>query len=92
MNTAFAYRLQAVFVLLMVLSVLLIAQQWVQDLYKAGIVLLFGSVLINLAVSNVPPHHALARTLTLSVLFFLIELVVFGVAILAVPILYQLGR
>jgi hypothetical protein len=92
MKTPFASRLQTVFVLLMALSVLLIAQQWFQGLYKAGLLLLFASVLLNMAVSNVPSQHGPARTLTLAALFFLIVVVVFGVAILAVPILYQLGR
>ena len=41
----FASRLQTIFVGLMLLSVILIGQQWVQGLYKAGIVLLFVSVL-----------------------------------------------
>jgi hypothetical protein len=92
MKTPFAYRLQTLFVVLMAVSVLLIAQQWVQGLYKAGILLLFFSVLLNMAISNVPPQHGLARTLTLSALFFGIVIVVFAVAIAVVPTLYQLGR
>lgn len=92
MKTPFAYRLQTMFVALMALSILLIAQQWLQPLYKIGLVLLFASVLLNMAVSNVPPHHGPARTLTLVALFILILVVVFGVAIAAVPTLYQLGR
>jgi hypothetical protein len=91
MKSPFAYRLQSVFVALMMLSVVLIAQQWVSGLYKAGLVLLFISVLLNMAVSNVPPHHGLARTLKLSALFFLIVVVIFAVSIAIVPTLYQLG-
>jgi hypothetical protein len=76
----------------MVISIVLIAQQWVQELYKAGIVLLFVSVLLNMAVSNVPHHHGVRRTLTLSAIFFAIVALVFAVSILIVPVLYQLGR
>ena len=92
MKTPFAARLQTVFVFLMLFSILLIGQQWVQGLYKVGILLLFASVLLNMAVSNVPSHHGLARTLKLSALFFLIVVIVFGVSIAIVPGLYALGR
>ena len=94
MNTKmpFASRLQTVFVFLMLISVLLIAQQWVQGLYKAGIVLLFMSVLLNMGVSNVPSHHGVGRTLRLAALFFGIVIIVFAVAIAIVPVLYRLGQ
>ena len=92
MNTPFASRLQTIFVSLMLLSVLLIGQQWVQGLYKAGIVLLFISVLLNMGVSNVPSHHGVARTLRLATLFFGIVIIVFGVSIAIVPALYRLGQ
>ena len=88
----FASRLQTVFVFLMLASIFMIGQQWVQGVYKVGIVLLFVSVLLNMAVSNVPSHHGLARTLRLAALFFLIVVIVFGVAIAIVPGLYALGR
>jgi hypothetical protein len=92
MKAPFAYRLQSIFVLLMMISVVMIAQQWVSGIYKAGIVLLFVSVLLNMAVSNVPSHHGFARTLKLSALFLLIVVVIFAVSIAIVPTLYQLGR
>ncbi len=92
MNTSFASKLQTVFVFLMLVSVLLIAQQWVQGLYKAGLVMLFVSVLLNMGVSNVPAHHGAARTLKLAALFFGIVIVVFAVAIAIVPALYRLGQ
>ncbi len=92
MKTPFASRLQTVFVFLMLLSIVLIGQQWVQGIYKAGIVLLFVSVLLNMAVSNVPSHHGLARTLRLGGIFFAIVAGVFALAIVAVPYLYALGQ
>jgi hypothetical protein len=92
MKTPFASRLQTVFVFLMLLSIFLIGQQWIQGVYKAGMVLLFVSVLLNMAISNVPSHHGLARTLKLSGIFFAIVVVVFAVAIFAVPYLYALGQ
>jgi hypothetical protein len=92
MKTPFAARLQTVFIFLMLLSILLIGQQWVQGAYRTGLVLLFVSVLLNMAVSNVPSHHGLRRTITLSAIFFLIVIAVFVVAILIVPFLYQLGQ
>jgi len=88
----FASRLQTIFVGLMLLSVIMIGQQWVQGLYKAGIVLLFVSVLLNMGVSNVPAHHGVARTLKLGALFFAIVIIVFAVAIAIVPTLYRLGQ
>ena len=87
----FASRLQTVFVFLMLASIFMIGQQWVQGVYKVGIVLLFVSVLLNMAVSNVPAQHGLGRTLRLAALFFLIVVIVFGVAIAIVPWLYALG-
>lgn len=92
MKTPFASRLQTVFVFLMLISVLLIGQQWVQGLYKTGLVLLFVSVLLNMGVSNVPSHHGVGRTLKLAALFFGIVVIVFAVAIAIVPALYRLGQ
>ena len=63
-----------------------------QGLYKAGIVLLFISVLLNMGVSNVPSQHGMARTLRLAALFFGIVIVVFAVSIAIVPALYRLGQ
>ena len=92
MKTPFATRLQTVFVFLMLLSIIMIGQQSVQAIYRAGLVLLFASVLVNIAVSNVPSHYPMGRTLRFAALFFAIVVVVFAVAIVAVPALYALGQ
>ena len=92
MKTPFATRLQTAFVFLMLLSIVMIGQQSVQAIYRAGLVLLFVSVLLNIAISNVPSHYALGRTLRFAALFFAIVVIVFLVAIAAVPALYALGQ
>jgi len=92
MKAPFATRLQTVFVLLMLLSIVLIGQQVSQTLYRAGFVLLIVSVLLNMGVSNVPPASGLARTLRLATLFVGIVVLVFAIAIAIVPVLYSLGQ
>ena len=92
MRAPFATRLQTVFVLLMMLSIVLIAQQWQIGLYRVGIVLLVISVLLNMGVSNVPPTAGMARTLRLASIFFGIVVLIFALAIAIVPTLYQLGQ
>jgi hypothetical protein len=92
MKTPFATRLQTVFVFLMLLSIVLIAQQWQLGLYRVGIILLIVSVLLNMGVSNVPSNSGSARTLRLASLFFGIVVLIFVLAIAIVPSLYSLGQ
>ena len=91
-KTPFAYRLQTVFVALMLLSIVMIGQQVSQTVYQIGLILLFASVLLNIAISNVPSHYGPGRTLRLASLFFLIVVAIFGISFAIVPTLYSLGR
>jgi hypothetical protein len=95
MNTTgrpFAAIIHLILVFLMLISIVLIGQQYSMPLYQVGLLLLVTATLIQVAFGNIPPTTNLARSLRLFVSFMLIIAVVFGVSLLLVPLLVQLGK
>lgn len=88
----FAQRAQDVVITLLVASLVLLAQPFSTLLYRAGFLLLFVSVLVQMAVSNVTPAAGLRRTVTKSLVIFAIIAVIFALSIWVAPFLVGLGQ
>jgi hypothetical protein len=88
----FAARVQAILVVLMLLGIVLIGQQFSVEVYRIGLVLLVAATIINIAFSNVPSHHGVKRSMELFGIFMFVVLLVFGVGILIAPVLAQLDK
>lgn len=91
-NTPFAARLQTILVGLLLLGMVLIAQQSNRDIYTAGMLLLIGATLIQIPFGNVPPESNFGQSMKFLAIGLAILATVFGISIMIVPYLLQLGR
>ena len=91
-KTPFAARLQTILIGLLLLGMVLIAQQSNRDVYTAGMLLLIGATLIQIPFGNVPPESSFGQSMKFLVIGLAILATVFGISILIVPYLLQLGR
>jgi MFS-type transporter involved in bile tolerance (Atg22 family) len=89
---AFAQRAQNVVMTLLVISLVMVAQQFSQALYKAGAVSLFFVVFLQIAVSNVTPTAGRRKTLTKSAIILGIIVLIFLFSIWITPTLVGLGQ
>jgi hypothetical protein len=89
---AFAQRAQNVVMGLLIVSLVLVAQQFSQALYKVGAVSLFVSVFVQIAVSNVAPTAGVRTTLTKSAIILGIIVLIFLFSIWITPTLVGLGQ
>jgi MFS-type transporter involved in bile tolerance (Atg22 family) len=89
---AFAQRAQNVVMGLLIVSLVLVAQQFSQALYKVGAVSLFVSVFVQIAVSNVAPTAGVRKTLTKSAIILGIIVLIFLFSIWITPTLVGLGQ
>ncbi len=85
-------RAELALICLMAAGFVLIAQQSAFGLYQVGLVVVMASTLLHIAVGNLPRDAGIGRTLLWTVFILVMVAVVFGVGILLVPILAQLGR
>jgi hypothetical protein len=88
----FASKLQIVLLGGMILAFLLIAQNQSPDVYQYGLVLLIVFSLLQVVAGNIPPQTRLVGTIVRLLLGLLIVAAVFGIGILLVPYLAELGR
>jgi len=88
----FATILQRVLIILLLLSLMLIGQQWSIDLYHAGLILLVISTLLQIAVGNIPPNADFRQSIKFIALILMIVAIVFIVGILLVPTLVRMAR
>ena len=91
-GTPFAARLHLVLVLLMLVSFLLIGQQWSKFLYQIGLLLLVASALVQVVFGNVAPETGFARSMKQLALGLVVVAAVFGLGIALTPLLVNLGR
>ncbi len=91
-RNAFAARMHLALVMAMLVSFLLIAQQWNKLCYQIGLALLIASALIQVVFGNVAPETGLARSMKQLGLGLVVVAAVFGVGILLTPVLVNLGR
>jgi uncharacterized membrane protein len=85
-------RLQAAIICLLGVGFLMVLQRWSFDAYHYGLMSIMGLTLLNIAVGNLPREASPRRAVLLLLLFLALVAVVFGVGIVLVPYLAQLGR
>ncbi len=88
----FASQLQIVLLAGMILAFLLIAQNQSVDVYQYGLLLLIGFSLLQVVAGNIPPQTRVVGTLIRLLLGLIIVAAVFGIGIVLVPYLAELGR
>jgi hypothetical protein len=76
----------------MILAFLLIAQNQSVDVYQYGLLLLIGFSLLQVVAGNIPPQTRVVGTLIRLLLGLVIVAAVFGIGIVLVPYLAELGR
>ena len=88
----FASQLQIILLAGMVLAFLLIAQNQSVDVYQYGLLLLIGFSLLQVVAGNIPPQTRVVGTLIRLLLGLVIVAAVFGIGIILVPYLAELGQ
>jgi hypothetical protein len=88
----FASQLQIILLGGMILAFLLIAQNQSVDVYQYGLLLLIGFSLLQVVAGNIPPQTRVIGTLIRLLLGLVIVAAVFGIGIVLVPYLAELGR
>jgi hypothetical protein len=88
----FASQLQIILLGGMILAFLLIAQNQSVDVYQYGLLLLIGFSLLQVVAGNIPPQTRVIGTLIRLLLGLVIVAAVFGIGIILVPYLAELGR
>ena len=88
----FATVMQAVLIGLLVISLLLIAQQYSQSFYQLGLILLVITTLIQIGFGNIPPDANFGKSTKLLALSLAIIAFVFALGIVLVPTLLKLAR
>ncbi len=91
-KSPFAARMQPILIGLLLVGLVLIAQQWNRDVYRVGMLLLIGTTLIQMTFGNIPPQATLAQTAKYLLIGFAILGSVVAISILLVPTLLQIGR
>jgi hypothetical protein len=89
---AFAQKAQNVVMVLLIINLILVAQQFSNALYKFGVMALFVVVLLQIAVSNVAPTAGVRKTITKSAIILGIVVLIFGFSIWITPWLVGLGQ
>jgi len=91
-RTPFAARLQTALIVLLLLGLVLIAQQWSKDVYKIGMLVLIGAALIQMPFGNASPEWDFGQSMKFLAIGLAILASVFAISILIVPTLLKLGR
>lgn len=88
----FASIAQAVLVIWMLTSIVLIGQQASMQLYQVGLISLAFSTFSQIAFGNIPATAHFRRSMRMYIWFMFIVAVLFAVSVLAAPWLAALGR
>jgi len=88
----FASILQAVLIALLVISLILIAQQYSLQIYQLGLILLGAAAITQMGFGNVPPNSNFAQSIKFLILTYVIIGAVFAVGILLAPTLIGMAR
>lgn len=87
----FSAKVHIILIVAMVISFVLILQQLSFVVYKAGIVLLILTVLVQIPFSNIPAETNFRRSMMLFLRFFSIVVLIFVAAIFLAPYLVKIG-
>ena len=74
------------------LGILLVLQWWSFPLYQIGLMVLVLATLLNIAVGNLPRDASAMRSLVLIAGILLLVAAIFGIGIVLVPVLAELGQ
>jgi uncharacterized membrane protein len=88
----FAARFQAILIVVLFATFLLILQQGNKQLYQIGLPLLVVAAFLQIAFGNIPPSTRFVKSMGLLLLTWGIVAVLIVVAVLITPSLIQLGR
>ena len=88
----FAARFQAILIVVLFATFLLILQQWSKQLYQIGLPLLVVAAFLQIAFGNIPPTTGFVKSMGLLLLTWGIVAVLIVVAVQITPSLIQLGR
>jgi DMSO/TMAO reductase YedYZ heme-binding membrane subunit len=88
----FAARFQAILIVVMFASFLLILQEWNKTLYQIGLPLLVVAAFLQIAFGNIPPTAGFRKSMGLLALTWAIVAALIYVAVQITPSLIQLGR
>jgi hypothetical protein len=91
-KTPFASRFQSVMIVLLIISLVLIAQQFSRPVYQIGIVMLITSTFLQIGASNIDPKADFKGSMKVMGIVMLIIAVVFTAGILLVPYFLQIGK
>src|SRR5215207_2491096 len=88
----FAARFQAILIVVMFATFLLILQQGNKQLYQVGLPLLVVAAFLQIAFGNIPPSTRFVKSMGLLLLTWGIVALLIVVAVRITPTLIQLGR
>ena len=88
----FATMMQAALIVLLVLSLLLIAQQISMQVYQIGLILLGVAAITQIGFGNVPPDSDFVTSIKYLILSYTIVGLAFVLGILLAPTLIRLAR
>lgn len=91
-NLSFAERLERVMIVILLVAIGMIAQRASIEVYRYGLLLLIGGTILQIAVGNLPKDAGPLRSLRIIAIILAVICAVFGLGILLVPFLSQLGR
>jgi hypothetical protein len=88
----FAARFQAILIVVLFATFLLILQQGTKQLYQIGLPLLVVAAFLQIAFGNIPPSTRFVKSMGLLLLTWGIVAVLIVVSVQITPYLIQLGR
>ena len=88
----FAARAQRINIYLLIIALLMLAQQFTYTVYVWGFRLLFVVVTLQVALGNINPEWDGKKTLRKTLVILLVIVVIFAFSIFVTPYLIELGR
>ena len=85
-------RVELSLIMLMAAGALLILQRWNFAMFRVGLVVMLGATMLNIAVGNLPRDASPRRAAVLTLGILAVVGVVFGLGVLLVPMLSQMGQ
>lgn len=87
----FASKVQVVLIILLILSFILIAQQFDIVIFKIGLVLLITTTFVQIIFGNISPDTLFKRSMKIFCKLLLIIIIIFVIGIIIVPYLVKIG-
>lgn len=88
----FAEIMHDILIILLILSMILIAQRINKLIYQIGIILLIFSTFLQIGFGNIPAATPFGRSMKLLVIALVIITLVFGLGIILAPVFVNLTR